>query len=308
MHSNRDYQKILKNIYNQLLFEEDFGTVASYIPELAKVSPKKLGVYLQTNDGEGYAYGDAIEKFSIQSISKVFSLSIALSILGPSLWKRVGVEPSGTAFNSIVQLEYEKGIPRNPFINPGAIVIADILVTYLKNPKQDFLNYVRSLAGEDTIDYDLKVANSEKITGYRNAAHINMLKSFGNIQNDVDEVLDFYYHQCSLSLTCKELAQAFNAFANQDKPFLYNGITLSKSQVKRMNAIMLSCGFYDESGEFAFRVGLSGKSGVGGGIAAILPRGLSIAVWSPRLNKKGNSYMGMRFLEEFTTETDLSIF
>lgn len=308
MHINKDYQKILDQIYNQLLFEEDKGTVASYIPELAKVSPNKLGVYLHTNEGEGYACGDAFEKFSIQSVSKVFSLSIALSFLGPSLWKRVHVEPSGTAFDSIVQLEYEKGIPRNPFINPGAIVVADILCTYLDNPKEDFLNYVRTLAGEENIFYDENVARSEAATGFKNAAHINMLKSFGNIQNDVSEVLDFYYHQCSLALNCRELSSAFRAFAKTDTPFFYSGINLSKSQVKRMNAIMLSCGFYDESGEFAFRVGLAGKSGVGGGIAAILPRGLSIAVWSPRLNKKGNSFMGMRFLEEFTTATDLSIF
>lgn len=308
MHINKDYQKILNEIYNQLLFEEDKGVVASYIPELAKVPPNKLGVYLHTTEGEGFSCGNANEKFSIQSVSKVFTLSIALSFLGPSLWKRVHVEPSGTAFDSIVQLEYEKGIPRNPFINPGAIVVADILCTYLKNPKEDFLHYVRTLAGEENIHYDNKIVTSEAVTGFKNAAHINMLKSFGNIQNDVEEVLDFYFHQCSLALSCKELAQAFNAFANTDTPFSYAGINLSRSQVKRMNAIMLSCGFYDESGEFSFRVGLAGKSGVGGGIAAILPRGLSIAVWSPRLNKKGNSYMGMRFLEEFTTATDLSIF
>ncbi|WP_211093179.1 glutaminase [Flammeovirga agarivorans] len=303
-----DYQSIINEIYRDLMFEEDFGQIATYIPELAKVSPNKFGVHLYTHDGFNYSIGDAREKFSIQSISKVFSLSIALSLLGPALWKRVGVEPSGTAFNSIVQLEYERGIPRNPFINPGAIVVADLLVTYLKDTKKEFLEYIRALTGVDTIDYDKDVAKSEQRSGYKNSAHVNMLKSFGNIKNDVEEVLDFYYHQCSLSMTCEELGKAFHKFSDTNSVFSYNGIHLSQSQVKRINAIMLMCGFYDESGEFAFKVGLPGKSGVGGGIVAILPNKYTISVWSPRLNNKGNSYMGVRFLKQFTTRTNQSIF
>lgn len=302
-----DYQAILEEIYSSLKKTEDTGEVASYIPELAKIPKDKLGIHLQLITGEDYAVGDALEKFSIQSISKVFSLSKAFQLVGNKILTRVDVEPSGNPFNHLSLLELENGIPRNPLINSGAIVVADILLSNLKNPKEDFLNFVRELAHDDSISYNEKVAESERETGFNNFAAANLLKSFGNLENDVDDVLDFYFHQCSIMMNCKQLTNAFFVYANRGK-CLKNVLHLSPSQVKRINAIMLTCGFYDEAGEFAFEVGLPGKSGVGGGIVALLPHCFTIATWAPALNPQGNSYLGMQALEQFTTKTKLSIF
>lgn len=302
-----DYSIILNDTYKEIKALPIIGTIATTIPELASVNPDKFGIYLTTIDNQEYGIGDFDEKFSIQSVSKVLSLTLAFSFLDEKVWQRVGVEPSGNPFNSLVQLEYEKGIPRNPFINAGALVIADILVSELKKPKQDFLEFIRTLSGIETINYNEKVVQSEKETGFRNAALCNFLKSFGNINNEVDEVLDFYFHQCSLEMTCKELAHSFFFLANEG--MTKNGKQiLSKSQVKRINALMQTCGFYDESGEFTYKVGLPGKSGIGGGIAALYPNHFSVATWSPRLNEKGNSEFGMAALELFTTKTGMSIF
>ncbi|SHN18984.1 glutaminase [Flavobacterium xinjiangense] len=302
-----NYKVILQEIYNESEKLATLGKITSSIPELGKVDPDKFGIHLTTIAGEDFGIGDSEEKFSIQSISKALTVALAFSFLDEKIWERVGVEPSGSAFNSLVQLEYEKGIPRNPFINAGAIVIADILVTHLKNPKQDFLNFIRMICGSPKIDFNLKVAQSEKDTRFRNAALANFLKSFGNIHNDVDEVLDFYFHQCAIEMTCKELAHSFFFFANEGKTKAGVPI-LTKSQVKRLNALMQSCGFYDESGEFTYKVGLPGKSGIGGGIAALYPKNFVVATWSPRLNQKGNSELGMNALELLTTKTEMSIF
>ena len=302
-----DYKVILQEIYNECEKLPILGKITSSIPELGKVDPDKFGIHLTTIAGEDFGIGDSEEKFSIQSISKALTVALAFSFLDEKIWERVGVEPSGSAFNSLVQLEYEKGIPRNPFINAGAIVIADILVTHLKNPKQDFLNFIRMICGSPKIDFNLKVAQSEKDTRFRNAALANFLKSFGNIHNDVDEVLDFYFHQCAIEMTCKELAHSFFFFANEGKTKAGVPI-LTKSQVKRLNALMQTCGFYDESGEFTYKVGLPGKSGIGGGIAALYPKNFVVATWSPRLNQKGNSELGMNALELLTTKTEMSIF
>ncbi|WP_040278032.1 glutaminase [Psychroserpens damuponensis] len=303
----QDYQSILNDIHSKLSKEENKGTVASYIPELKHVDKNALGIHLQVVGDTTYGVGHYKEKFSIQSISKVLTLAKAISIEGYNLWERVDVEPSGNPFNHLSLLEQENGIPRNPLINTGAIVIADILVSQLKNPKQDFLNFVRQLANDESINYNETVAKSEKETGYRNYAGANLLKSFGNLNNDVEEVLDFYFHQCSLEMTCEQLSKTFYVFANKGICMLEK-VHLKKSQTKRINAIMLTCGFYDEAGEFAFEVGLPGKSGVGGGIIALLPKEFVISVWSPGLNEKGNSKLGMQALEIFTTKTNLSIF
>ncbi|MBR5483138.1 MAG: glutaminase [Alistipes sp.] len=303
-----DYQQLLENIYQAILPYAKEGKQADYIPELAKVNPDQFGMCIHTIYGETAAIEQADTRFSIQSIAKVFSLAMCLSIKGDDLWKRVGKEPSGTAFNSLIQLEVEKGIPRNPFINSGAIVMADILLSNLANPEADFLNFVRAVAGNDTIDYNKEVAISERENGYLNAAIVNLLKYHGTIENDIEEVLHFYFMMCSIEMSCRELSLVFLAFANHRRKFDYAGFTLTSSQVKRMNAIMQTCGFYDEAGEFAYLVGLPGKSGVGGGIVAIYPLQYSVAVWSPRLNPKGNSVMGIKALELLTTETKESIF
>ncbi len=303
-----DYDSILREIYNDVRKMGSPGKVATYIPELAKVDGNKFGVHLLTTNGKSYAIGDSSEKFSIQSISKVLSLAFIFQQVGEDIWKRVGVEPSGDPFNSIIQLEYENGIPRNPFINAGALVVADLIISHFKNPKEQFLRFVNELTGSDSIIYNLNVAASEKNHGYLNASLVNMMKAYGNIENEIDEVLDLYFHQCAIEMNCEELARAFLPFANQGELPHAGKKILTKSQTKRMNALMLSCGFYDESGEFAYEVGLPGKSGVGGGIAAIYPQHFSVVVWSPRLNSKGNSALGMRFLEQLTTKTGMSIF
>ena len=303
-----EYQQILENIYKSILPYAKEGKQADYIPELAKVNPDQFGMSIHTIYGEIYSIESAEVRFSIQSISKVFTLAMCLSIKGDDLWTRVGKEPSGTAFNSLVQLEVEKGVPRNPFINAGAIVMADILMSHLENPIEDFLAFVRAVAGDDTITYNEAVATSERENGYLNAAIANLLKYHGTIENDIEQVLQFYFLMCSVEMSCMELSRAFLAFANHRKKFNYSGVTLTSSQVKRMNAIMQTCGFYDEAGEFSYLVGLPGKSGVGGGIIAIYPHKYSVAVWSPRLNSKGNSIMGMKALELLTTYTAESIF
>ena len=302
-----DFQSILNDIYNHVKSLEDKGTVASYIPELEKIDKNRFGIHLRTLDGNEFGVGDFDVPFSIQSISKVLALAKAASLIGDKILERLDVEPSGHPFNQLALLEIENGIPRNPFINSGAIVIADILVSNLKNPKEDFLNYVRDLVGDNTINYNLRVAQSEKLTGHKNYATAYLLKSFKNLNNHVDEVLDFYFHQCSMEMTCKQLTKAFYLFANKGNCLL-NKNRLTVTQIKRINAIMLTCGFYDEAGEFAFEVGLPGKSGVGGGIVALLPDKFVITTWSPGLNKKGNSQLGMIALEQFTTKTKLSIF
>ena len=302
-----DYQKILEDIYQEIRPYSKVGAQADYIPALAKVDPDQYGISLKTVMGDSYSFMKADKRFSIQSIAKVFAVAMGLSMKGESLWKLVGKEPSGTAFNSLVQLEIEKGKPRNPFINAGAIVVADMLMSELDDPEGEFIRFIRSLCGSDTIDYNMEVAVSERSKGYLNAAIANLLKYHGTISNDIEDVLMFYFKMCSVEMSCEELAQAFLAFTNST-PFEYAGYKMTSSQIKRLNAVMQTCGFYDEAGEFSYLVGLPGKSGVGGGIVAVHPLRYSVAVWSPRLNSKGNSVMGMKALELLTTYTQESIF
>ena len=303
-----DFDQILAEIKEEIKPYKNEGTVASYIPELAKINPDKYGVHISLVDGRSFSIGDSHEKFSIQSITKVFSTSLAFSLAGEGIWKRVGVEPAGTKFNSLIRLETENGIPQNPFINAGALVIADILITCLKNPKEDYLNFIRKISGVPDINYNFQTAKSEMDHGFRNAALVNFMKSFNNIRNDVHEVLDFYMHICSIEMTCAELSSAFLIYCNQGRLLKTDEQILTSSQAKRMNALMQTCGFYDETGEFTFKVGLPGKSGVGGGIAAVHPREYAVVVWSPKLNQKGNSVLGMKTLELLTTRLGLSIF
>lgn len=305
---NDSLDQLLEEIYATILQSQDEGQVAAYIPELAIVDPEKFGVHLSTIEGHQYGVGDHEEKFSIQSISKVLALTLAFQHKGEELWKRVGVEPSGNPFNSLWQLEYEKGKPRNPLINSGAIVICDILCSLFPEPKTTLIDFVREISGISTINYNKQVATSERNLGFRNAALINMMKASGNIDNDIDSVLDLYYHQCSIEMSCEELSNTFLMYANHGVIKSTGKQLISSSMTKRINAIMQTCGFYDEAGEFSFKVGLPGKSGIGGGIVATHPGNYSVAVWSPRLNKKGNSVKGMKFLEMLTTKTGLSIF
>ncbi len=283
------------------------GKVADYIPQLSRQDPGKFGMAIETLSGESFAVGDAGDKFTIQSISKVLTLSMAFARLGEQLWKRVGVEPTGNPFNSLVQLEYEKGKPRNPLINAGALVVCDVLISHSGHALKDLLGFIHSLTGE-AISFNPDVERSEKEWGHINRAMVNFMKGHDNIKNPCEQVLDMYYHQCSIEMNCLQLARTFLYLANHGINPRNGEQILSKSQSKRLMSLMLTCGFYDEAGEFAFRVGLPGKSGVGGGIAAIIPGKMSIAVWSPGLNEHGNSLAGIMALELFTTKTGLSVF
>ncbi len=284
------------------------GRVADYIPALEKVNPRQFGMAVATLDGQEYSTGDAQVCFSIQSISKVFTLAMVTRHVGDDIWDAVGREPSGNPFNSLVQLEYEQGKPRNPFINAGALVVTDRLISLYPHPKDAMLEFVRSLCGNDDIYYDKEIARSERLNADRNMSLAYLMKSFGNIRNDVDTLLDVYCHQCAISMSCVDLARAFLFLSNRGvNPFSGKQV-LSVSQAKRLGALMLTCGFYDESGDFAFRAGLPGKSGVGGGIAAYIPGNLAVTVWSPELNRHGNSLAGMAALEHFTTDIGNSIF
>ncbi len=204
-----NYKEIIETIYSDTKNIDDPGQVASYIPELARTNPDKFGIHLATVGEDDFGIGDYQEKFSLQSIAKVLSLCLAYRILGSSLWKRVGVEPSGTPFNSLVQLEADNGIPRNSFINAGALVVCDVLISHLKNPKEDFIAFIRNLAKNGQLDYSQRIVDSEKSAGYRNIALCNFIKSFGNIYNDPEEVLDFYFNMCSLEMDCRELSKTF---------------------------------------------------------------------------------------------------
>ncbi len=303
-----DYQQILEELYHVIKVKPDAGQVAPYIPELAEIDPSKFGVHLAATSGEQSGIGDHREKFSIQSIGKVLSLTLAFQQRGEVLWDRVGVEPSGNPFNSLWQLEYEKGKPRNPLINSGAIVICDMLCTLYDDPLKELLGFVRKISGNEEISCNKQVAASEKKLGFRNAALINLMKSCHNIDNEIDKVMDLYYHMCSIEMSCEELANTFLLYANHGKLVTTGEPVITSSMAKRINAIMQTCGFYDEAGEYTFKVGLPGKSGIGGGIVAIHPGSYAVAVWSPRLNAKGNSVKGMQLLETLTSKTGLSIF
>lgn len=303
-----DVGSILLELAQEMRTADVRGTVASYIPPLASVPDTKFGIAVIMADGEIHAAGDAEEPFSIQSISKVFALTLALGAVGDQLWQRVGREPSGSAFNSIVQLETEQGIPRNPFINAGAIVVCDVLLGRLQ-PREaigQMLRFVRELAGDETIAIDETVAMAEQDTGFRNKALANYMRAFGNLHADVDLVLGTYFHFCALSMSCRQLALAGRFLMSAGWSDGHRVIT--DKRARRINAVMMSCGHYDSSGDFAFRVGLPGKSGVGGGILAVAPGIASIAVWSPGLNASGNSHLGTLALERLVQRTGWSVF
>lgn len=303
-----EYQTILEEIAQEVQPYLGEGRVASYIPELARVEPNAFAMSLSCVDGRSFHVGAHEKRFSIQSISKLFTLTMAIQLVDEALWKRIGKEPSGTPFNSLVQLEYENGIPRNPFINAGALVVTDVILSQLKDAHQSVLEFIRTLAQKDDINFDFSVAKSEAKTGFRNHAMANFLKSFNNLDHDPIRVLNAYFHHCSIAMNTQELARAGLFLANEGIQPWINTPILNTRQTKRINALMLTCGTYDSVGDFAYRVGLPAKSGVGGGILATLPGKFSLCVWSPRLNEKGNSFAGTKALELFTTKTKLSIF
>jgi len=303
-------QDVVTEISEEMRGRPDRGEVATYIPELACIDPNQFGIAVIDADGQMACGGDCDVPFSIQSVSKVFTLTLALGRYGDRLWRRVGREPSGTAFNSIVQLEREQGIPRNPFINAGAIAVTDLILSG-HQPREalgEILHFMHFVSGDTTIAIDEKVAASEQRTGFRNAALANYMKSFGVLDNPVDLTLGVYFHQCAIAMSCKQLAMAGRFLALQGRNPSTGMSVVPPERARRINALMLTCGHYDGSGEFAYRVGLPGKSGVGGGILMIAPGKASVAVWSPGLDTTGNSHLGRLALEALSKRMGWSIF
>ncbi len=301
------YQSILDSVAADVAPMVGGGKVADYIPALARVPIQQFGIAMCTVDGQQAAAGNARTPFSIQSVSKVLGLTLGLQALGADLWDRIGREPSGNAFNSLLQLEHEQGKPRNPFINAGALCVADRLVSAHAEPAQAFANLGLSLHGRPFV-FDDEVARSERATGFRNAALINFIKSFKQIDNDVEAVLDLYCRQCAIVSDCVQMAQAFGFLANAGVQPGNGKTILSSEQARRVNSVMLTCGTYDAAGEFAFKVGLPCKSGVGGAIIAVVPGQMVLCAWSPGLDETGNSMAARRALELFVTRTGLSVF
>ena len=306
MSQDIDLQRVLDDIGAQMAQAEDRGRLADYIPELAQVDPKQFAMAVAMADGRMFSTGHSAVGFSIQSISKVFTLALALGRLGDQLWSRVGREPSGFAFNSILQLEHENGVPRNPFINAGALAVTDTILAG-HAPREvlgELLRFVRMAAGDDDIHINEAVARSETEHGDRNLALAHFMRAHGNLQNEAHLTCGTYFHQCAIEMTCEQLAMAGR--------FLVGGPNMprlvSRERVRRINALMMTCGHYDGSGEFAFRVGLPGKSGVGGGILVIAPGIASIAVWSPGLNERDNSQLGTRAVEALARRANWSVF
>lgn len=300
------FPAILAQIEQRMVAAEDRGHVATYIPELAKVDPAQFAISVALPNGQVISAGDASTPFSIQSISKVFTLAIALGRLGDQLWHRVGREPSGHAFNSILQLEHEHGIPRNPFINAGAIAVTDAILAG-HEPREvlgDLLRFIRLAANDDDIHINKAVAASEQATAHRNIALAEFMAAHGNMKNATALTIGTYVHQCAIEMTTRQLARAGLFLVGAPGcPRL-----VSPARTRRINALMMMCGHYDGSGEFAYRVGLPGKSGVGGGILAIAPDRASIAVWSPGLNDRGNSKLGADAMQALVRATGWSVF
>ena len=301
-----DLSTVLEEILATARASQDRGKVADYIPELARVDPSRFALSVVLADGSQHSVGDTDVGFSIQSVSKVFALAIALGRHGDRLWARVGREPSGLAFNSILQLEHERGIPRNPFINAGAIVVTDAALAG-HAPREylgELLRFIRAAAEDDGIHINDAVARSETETGHRNVALAHYLRSYGNLLNAPEMTLGAYFHQCAVEMTCAQLARAGRFLtAAPGMPRM-----VAPGRVRRINALMLTCGHYDGSGDFAYRVGLPGKSGVGGGILVIAPGRASIAVWSPGLNAQGNSKLGTEAVEHLARRMGWSVF
>jgi glutaminase len=291
-------QSLLDRIAEGAVRDFGEGNVASYIPALAEVDPDQFGMAVCDVEGRVYQAGSGSVSFSIQSISKVLNLVTAMQRLAEEdIWTRVGREPSGQAFNSIVQLEVERGVPRNPFINAGALLITDVLVSRIMSIQYVIREQARRLTANPTVNFDTRVARSEMDHKARNAALAYLMKAYGNLHSDVDEVLDTYFHGCALAMSCVDVARAFSFLAHRGVNPHDGSVVLSPQQTRQLNALLLTCGLYDAAGDFAWRVGLPGKSGVGGGIVAIVPGRMSICVWSPRLDSYGNSVAGLRALE-----------
>jgi glutaminase len=287
------------------------GKVASYIPELQKADPDSLGICVVTLQGEEFCEGNCEERFTIQSISKVITLMLAILDNGKSnVFSRIGMEPTEAGFNSIINLETShSNKPINPMINAGAIAVVSLISG---NSGQEMferiLKFARKITGNPTLDINEQVYLSEKNTGHRNRSLAYFMKSIGVIEREVEEILDVYFKQCSIEANCRDIARIGAMLAN-DGVLPWTGERIvSREAARIVKTIMVTCGMYDASGEFAVHIGIPAKSGVGGGILASVPARMGIGVYGPALDKKGNSIGGIKVLESLSSELDLSIF
>lgn len=283
------------------------GKVATYIPELGKADGSRVGVSVFSRSGERLSVGDTKTRFSIQSISKVISLAVALELCGfDMVFQNVGMEPSGDAFNSMVKLEYAHSVPYNPMINAGAIVIASYLARRISF--EEMIRTSRSLCLDPDIVLDENVYRSEMSNISRNRAIAYLLESKGYIEKDVEKCLHFYVKMCSLSVTAESLAGLGLVLANDGIHPATGERLLQEQTVRVVKTIMLTCGMYDGSGQFAVRVGIPSKSGVGGGILSVIDREMGIGIYGPALDDKGNSVAGRYILEYLSEKWHLHLF
>jgi glutaminase len=287
------------------------GKVASYIPELSKANGEALGMCITTLEGEEFFAGDYEMKFTIQSISKVITLMLAMIDNGVDyVFSKIGMEPTEGAFNSIISLENNNDQkPLNPMINSGAIAIVSLIAGDTAEEKFDrVLEFTRKITGNPDININESVYESEKATGDRNKSLAYFMKSTGVIEGDVEEILDVYFRQCSMEVNCRDIARIGAMLANSGVIISTNERVISREAARIIKTIMVTCGMYDGSGNFAVHIGIPAKSGVGGGIMAAVPRRMGIGVVGPSLDEKGNSIGGIKVLEELSKELDLSIF
>ena len=282
------------------------GQKADYIPRLLDVPSDRFGMALCHVTGEEHTVGDADTAFSAQSLTKLWALGLALNRLGDEVWTKVGKEPSGTPFNYLSQLEHENGIPRNPFINAGALAVTDLLLGMVKRPDHLVRDFMGALSGAK-LEIDSEVERSEYETAHKNRAIAHLMKAHGVITHEVEDVISAYCGQCALTITCRQLARAALPLAAKGFSPLLEETIFPERLTRRLNALLLTCGVYDSVGSFAYRIGLPSKSGVGGGIVAIVPGQASLAVWSPELDRYGTSVVVAAALEAFSGMMNCSV-
>lgn len=300
---------------NQLLqklhtryYDLDAGEVATYIPELGKANPNHFGISLVTVDGRQFEVGDVEVPFTIQSISKPFTFGMALESYGQGVVENhVGVEPSGDAFNSIV-LERGSNRPFNPMVNAGAISTSALLYQKYGDEAFDIMMERFSDAAGRTLSIDQAVYESESRTGHRNRAIAHLLLNFEKIHDKVDASLDLYFKQCSILVNARDLATMAATLAHVGKNPITGKEVYDFDSVKSMLSLMFTCGMYDYSGQWAYSVGVPAKSGVSGGIMAVVNRQLGVACYSPKLDSHGNSCRGIEVCKDLADELGLHVF
>ena len=305
-----EVRRVVAEITDEISSSDDWGEATRQIEPLSRVDTRQFGIAILTRNGDMVCGGDADTPFSIQSISKVFSLELVLEAHGDDLWDRVGRDPSGDPFNSVIDLERQKGHPRNPFINAGALIVVDMLLDSRAPGEevQAVVNFVERLLDGEDFGFDEEVAKSDDEAGSLNRAMLNISKHFGNVRNPVDKIMSAYVRQCAIELSCRQLARVGRFLMLDGADSAANRDLEAARRSRRILALMMTSGLYDGAGEFAYRVGLPAKSGIGGGILAIAPNTASIAVWSPGLDESGNSKLGTLALEMLTDRLDWSSF